>query len=81
MVSGTYRIAPSYKKPVVAGGIFTLPKVFRWTPTLALWGATTGVAAIFFCDSITLLRRDVYSKLPIFGSYYSDHVDPEDTPF
>lgn len=76
-----YRFAPRYNEPLVVGKIFTLPKILRWTPTVAIWGAATGACVFFFADSITLLRRDVYSKLPGVGWYYNDSVDPEDTPF
>lgn len=81
MGSFNYRFAPQYKTPHVYGKIYTLPKVLKWTPTLAIWGAATGAALFFYADSITLLRRDVYSKLPGVGWYYDDSVDPEDTPF
>lgn len=40
MVSGNYRLAPRYKTAYVAEGMWTLPKVFRWTPTLGLWGGS-----------------------------------------
>lgn len=80
MVSGNYRLAPRYKTAYVAEGMWTLPKVFRWTPTLGLWGGSALVAVLFFADSIPVYRR-VLDKLPVIGKYYDDSVDPEDTPF
>jgi len=81
MVKAVYRFGAKYQEPRAVAGFITLPKFMKWTPSLTLWGASAGVAVVFFADSITRLRNDVYSKLPVIGSYYDDSVDPEDTPF
>ena len=77
----SYRFAPKYNEPRVFGKVYTLPTILKCVPSTILWGAATGVALTFFADSITLLRRDVFVKLPAIGWYYDDHIDPEDTPF
>lgn len=81
MVKAVYRFGATYQEPRALAGFITAPKFMKWVPTLALWGSATGVALVFFADSITRMRHDIYSKLPVIGSYYDDSVDPEDTPF
>lgn len=81
MVKSAYRAGVKYSSPLSFANFITAPKVFKWTPSLALWGGSAGVALFFFADSITRLRGDVFSKLPVIGAYYDDSVDPEDTPF
>lgn len=81
MVKSTYRFGAQYHPQPAAAGFITLPKVFKWAPSLTIWGASALTAVFFFGDSITRLRRDVLSKLPAIGPYYDDSVDAEDTPF
>lgn len=81
MVKAVYRAGVQYQQPASIAKFITLPKVFNWTPTLAIWGAAAGTAVFFFADSITRYRKDVLKNLPSIGPYYDDFIDPEDTPF
>lgn len=81
MVKSAYRAGASYQFQPAVANFITVPKVFKWAPSLALWGGSAFTALFFFSDSITRLRGDVFAKLPVIGPYYDDSVDPEDTPF
>lgn len=50
-------------------------------PTLGLWGVGTVGTLLFFSDSIPVLRRGIFDKIPYVNRYYDDSVDPQDSPY
>ncbi|KAM5538997.1 hypothetical protein V8D89_007220 [Ganoderma adspersum] len=57
-------------------------KFFRtWTPSLGLWGAGAGVAALFLLSVTPLVKRGFLSKVPVVGGYWEDKTPASDKPF
>ncbi|PIL23884.1 hypothetical protein GSI_13635 [Ganoderma sinense ZZ0214-1] len=52
-----------------------------WTPSLGLWGAGTGVAALFLLSVTPLVKRGFLSKVPMIGGYWEDKTPASDKPF
>ncbi|KAI9319911.1 ubiquinol-cytochrome-c reductase complex subunit-domain-containing protein [Dichotomocladium elegans] len=49
-------------------GIFTIEKLVRAVPTLAVWGAAAGSAAMLFGSNVPLIQKDILSKIPVLGA-------------
>ncbi|KAI0721655.1 ubiquinol-cytochrome-c reductase complex subunit-domain-containing protein [Cerioporus squamosus] len=57
-------------------------KFFRaWTPSLTLWGAGAGVAALYLLSVTPLVKRGFLSKVPVIGGYWEDKTPATDKPF
>lgn len=39
--------------------------VFKWAPTLALWGGAGAGAVMLFMSSVPIFKKDVLIKLPV----------------
>ncbi|BFZ62928.1 hypothetical protein YB2330_004040 [Saitoella coloradoensis] len=59
----------------------TPEKFVRWAPSLAAWGATAGVAAIFLLSGLPRMKRDVLQKIPFVGGYFINEIPASDSPF
>jgi len=51
------------------------------TTAAAGFSAATAIALLFFMEDIPPVRRDIFQKIPIIGSYWDRTVPPEDNPF
>ena len=47
----------------------------------AIFGAATGIFALYFFAEIPRVRKDIVEKIPIIGSYFHKEIPPEDNPF
>ncbi|RDX56898.1 hypothetical protein K466DRAFT_662140 [Polyporus arcularius HHB13444] len=52
-----------------------------WTPSLGLWGAGAGVAALYLLSVTPLVKRGFLTKLPVIGGYWEDKTPACDKPF
>ncbi|KKY19205.1 putative c2h2 transcription factor [Phaeomoniella chlamydospora] len=65
------------------------PNVEGWTVRDAIkigtiasgFGVAAGTFALFFFGEIPRVRKDILSKVPIFGDYWVREIAPEDNPF
>ncbi|KAG2202588.1 hypothetical protein INT46_011661 [Mucor plumbeus] len=48
----------------------TPSKFIKSTPTLAMWGFATATALALLGSDIPLVRKDILSKIPLFGNYF-----------
>ncbi|RPD66018.1 hypothetical protein L226DRAFT_530154 [Lentinus tigrinus ALCF2SS1-7] len=55
--------------------------VRAWTPSLGLWGAGAGVAALYLLSVTPLVKRAFLSKVPVIGGYWADKTPASDKPF
>ncbi|GAC73075.1 hypothetical protein PANT_8d00052 [Moesziomyces antarcticus T-34] len=55
--------------------------VFKWAPTLALWGGAGAGAVMLFMSSVPLFKKDVLIKLPVIAPYFEDKTHPADNAF
>ncbi|KAH0830410.1 ubiquinol-cytochrome-c reductase complex subunit-domain-containing protein [Lanmaoa asiatica] len=53
----------------------------RWTPTLGIWGAGVGTAALFVLSVTPVVKNGLLVKVPLLGSYYEDKIPASDKPF
>ncbi|KAI9274642.1 cytochrome b-c1 complex subunit 10 [Phascolomyces articulosus] len=51
-------------------GIFSVEKLIRVAPTLAVWGAGAGTAVALFGSDVPLVKKDILSRVPIAGAYF-----------
>ncbi|KAI0336413.1 hypothetical protein GY45DRAFT_1365941 [Cubamyces sp. BRFM 1775] len=57
-------------------------RFFRaWTPSVALWGAGAGVAALYLLSVTPLVKRELLTKVPVVGDYFQDKTPASDKPF
>ncbi|KAL9558562.1 hypothetical protein MBANPS3_000852 [Mucor bainieri] len=68
MVTANIHSEPHFK-------FITPSKFIRATPTLAVWGAATAAALALFGSDVPLARKDVLSKIPVFGRYFPVQQD------
>ncbi|KXN74374.1 hypothetical protein CONCODRAFT_154600 [Conidiobolus coronatus NRRL 28638] len=52
-------------------GRITPQALTRWAPTLALFGATAGVAVLFLGEGIPLVQQDILSRIPLAGRLWA----------
>jgi hypothetical protein len=45
------------------------------TPTLLTWGGMLGVCGLFFLEPVPLARRDIFTQLPLIGSFWQAKLD------
>ncbi|KAJ1035382.1 hypothetical protein NDA13_000799 [Ustilago tritici] len=74
----SYRAKPSFQPHV---GRFTPAAVFKWAPTLAMWGGAGAGAVMLFMSSVPLFKKDVLLKLPVIAPYFEDKTHPADNAF
>ncbi|KAI8388634.1 ubiquinol-cytochrome-c reductase complex subunit-domain-containing protein [Radiomyces spectabilis] len=55
----------------------TPEKLIRVAPNLATWGVATGCALALLGSDIPLVKKDILSKIPFAGSYFSDNKTDE----
>ena len=58
-----------------------MPKAIRYGATLAGFGASAGIFALFFFAEVPKVRNDILQKMPVIGDYFVREVPPEDNPF
>ncbi|KAK4509455.1 uncharacterized protein ATC70_007807 [Mucor velutinosus] len=68
MVAAQINSEPHFK-------FITPSKFIRATPTMAVWGAATAAALALFGSDVPLARKDVLSKIPVFGRYFPVQQD------
>ncbi|ESK92889.1 hypothetical protein Moror_9092 [Moniliophthora roreri MCA 2997] len=59
----------------------TLSVASRWAPSLGMWGAGAGAAAVLFLSVTPLFKREVLIKVPVLGNYFEDKTPASDKPF
>ncbi|ODV88437.1 hypothetical protein CANCADRAFT_29624 [Tortispora caseinolytica NRRL Y-17796] len=79
-VTKAYRSKPTYVTLPRFAGI-SYQRYIRWGPTLGLWGAGAVLTLLYFAEPMPDVRRDLLSKMPIFGSYWDRPIAPEDNPY
>ncbi|GAB5593560.1 hypothetical protein Unana1_08460 [Umbelopsis nana] len=52
-------------------GFITPEKLVRVAPSAAVWGAAAGVAVLLLGSDIPIIKRDILSKVPVVGGYWS----------
>ncbi|KAI9476422.1 MAG: cytochrome b-c1 complex subunit 10 [Benjaminiella poitrasii] len=55
-------------------------KVFRATPSLAVWGAAAAAGLALFALDVPIVRKDVLNRLPMVGRYFpvqEVHIEEE----
>jgi len=53
----------------------------KWAPSMVLWGAGAGIAALYFLSVTPKIKRTILVKVPVLGSYYEDKTPACDKPF
>ncbi|EPT05967.1 hypothetical protein FOMPIDRAFT_1044445 [Fomitopsis schrenkii] len=59
--------------------VFTF--VRRWGTSMGLWGAGTGILALYMLSVTPLVKREFLSKVPVVGGYWADKTPASDKPF
>jgi len=47
----------------------------------AVFGAATGIFALYFFAEVPRIRTDIVEKIPIIGPTFRKEIAPEDNPF
>ncbi|KAI7872199.1 hypothetical protein BDF14DRAFT_1757798 [Spinellus fusiger] len=52
-------------------GLITPEKMIKVAPTLATWGVAAASGFLLLGSDVSLIRKDLLSKVPIAGSYFA----------
>ena len=56
-------------------------QAYRIGLSLAGFGVSAGIFAIFFFGEVPKVRNDILAKMPVIGDYFVREIPPEDNPF
>ncbi|QIX02504.1 hypothetical protein AMS68_008021 [Peltaster fructicola] len=75
------RYGPNVKQAKYKLGQYDVSYLRRIAPIAVGFGAAAGVFAVFFLNAVPRLQRDVLSKIPLIGGFFTHEIAPEDNPF
>ncbi|KAI0035736.1 ubiquinol-cytochrome-c reductase complex subunit-domain-containing protein [Vararia minispora EC-137] len=67
--------------PPYSVGRFPVNSLKAFTPSLGVWAAGAGTAALFLLSVTPKVKRTLLSKVPVVGTYFEDHQPASDKPF